>query len=1242
MRMQITSTTLGLIAKKMAISRVGCGQRFPPRFIYSTLIILQLVMSPCVRAVVLWSDLGQAKVQNNAAGRDILGGLVRRDDAANDTLYFKFHVNPLSDRDTEEYFAALELFEDGHEHLGIGNAPKAWAYSAFFNEASGDYIDLHSASHGTNVAQESVKYEYPQRGDEVTLVFKVQYLPGEDDIVTVWLNPDLGSGATEVVQGENRTTQFNANGSFDEIRLRHSGRGEGWIFSDMAIATSFNDFVDTSSAKLSVAPPDLLRSAFTLNFKIWDKSKGLPGNSVRALAATADGYVWVATGEGLARFDGIRFTSFKVNAEMPPAKILLMVADHEGSLWLGNDDRSLIRWRNGHFRRFTAQDGLPPGAITALSEDSFGHLWIGTESGLTVWLNSKPVLTNLTARLRGQSISAIACGSDGTVVIGIKGMGILRFSNDSFLPVSEPSLDDLLKETHSIFIDGVGRLWIGAGEDSLLCQTGRSWRRYPVPRQLAKSAITTFAEESNGTIWAGSLGGGLIQIRDENLLAVITTNGLAVNSIRSLLCDAAGKLWLGSGNGLFRLERKNLIQLGQSEGLGAGGVQGMLEVIPGLIWAAKMDDGLYRWDGRNFSRLSAKGVGAQDIRILTLLLASDGSCWAGGKDGLLRFKDPRAVADEAQRFDLPGQTIAALAEGDDGFLWIGTREGRLLQLDKGEWKSPIEFTQTNPITAIVAGKESGLWIGTEGSGLLHVKGGRRQRFNRTNGLTSDFIEALHLDEDGSLWIGTAGGGLNRIQNHRVSAISSNEGLPERFISQILKDAYGRLWLGGASGITCIKIRELNDQLEGRITSIRSRSFGRAEGMSSEECASGFSPSGLKSKSGLLWFPTESGIAIVDPQSLQRDSAMPKVLVEDLLVDGVSGGDIVDRTSNSVPLQIKPGKHHIEFHFTALNADDPEQVRFRYKLEGLDQDWVEAGNRRSALYNYVPPGNYQFRVAAHTHDGIWASSETHLEFNVQRYYWLTWWFLALTSVALVASVGGSVRFLEKRKSLRRLKRLQQERALERERARISQDLHDEMGAKLCRISFLSEHARREGASQEDLQNQINGISEASREVLHSLDEIVWAVNPRNDTLEHTASYIGQYVEEYFQMTGVTCELQIPPQLPDCPLSSQIRHHLFLAVHEALTNILKHSGATHAIIAMSVIENALEITIQDNGAGFAVADIEAQGMSATSDTDGLKNMNLRLAAIGGECWIHSEPRRGTNIKLTLPLPLTQATS
>ena len=301
-------------------------------------------------AVVLWSDLGETLVQGSGIGRDILGGAVKRDEASTNALYFKFHVDPRSDVSTEEYFAAFELFEKGAQRLAVGNSLKAWAYSAFntaetgeSNTVSGD-MDLHSSEPEPSGIGALFPYEFPRRGNERTIVFKVQYTGSTNDLVTVWLNPDLSPGATEAGQPESLTTIFKANASFDEIHLRHGGGGKGWTFSDMAIATSFSDLLGG-------------HGSLPFSFRSWQE-QGLPQIFVRALAQTSDGYIWAGSDEGVVRFDGVRFSSFGFREKLRSGPVRALFGDSSGALWIGSVGSGLIRWQSGQFTTFTMRDNL--------------------------------------------------------------------------------------------------------------------------------------------------------------------------------------------------------------------------------------------------------------------------------------------------------------------------------------------------------------------------------------------------------------------------------------------------------------------------------------------------------------------------------------------------------------------------------------------------------------------------------------------------------------------------------------------------------------------------------------------------------------------------------------------------------------------------------------------------------------------------------------------------------------------
>ena len=1199
-------------------------------------------------AVILWSDSGSTLVRENGGGTDILEGAVKRDDTSNDTLYFKFHLNPLSDVTTEEYFAAFELYDSDLERLGIGNALQAWAYSAFLGhdgvtEAAKDgYIDLHSSKPEPAAGNGASGYEFPRRDVERTIIFKIQYVPGGDDIVTVWLNPDLGPGANEVYQPESLTTRFNADASFDEIHLRHGGAGGGWIFSDMAIATSFNDFVDSSSAKPGGAIPGGGMGTGLLSFRSWQREQGMPRGPLRTLAQTPDGYLWIGSDEGLSRFDGVQFTPVAFTSGRPFGSVRALFTDSRGALWIGSASNGLVRYEKGRFSTMT-RDRSPIGEpITAFAEDERQQLWVGSEAGVAICkdghLDSLPG-SNLA--LEGKTITALSKGTNGTMWAAVAGKGVFQFKDGKWIQLVDASMDALLQDPHCLLVDKQKRLWIGAGNDFLLCGDGEQWRRYRVPHHSLRSYVTTLAEELDGTIWAGSAGEGLFEVKAGQLAAVNAGDGIADNMIMALEVDNEGKLWVSTESGLNRLERKGVFVFSQSEGLGYGAVRGLAEVAPGVIWVMKPNDGLYRWEGGKFNRLTAAGLLPRDPAIGAMLIARDHSCWVACREGLLHFKDPQAVADESRLFALANVNIISLAEDAEGNIWAGTREGQMWKLTAGKWIRQFNFVQPKAITSILPCADGSIWTGTDGGGLYRQKDGRWSHLDKHSGLASDSIRALYSGSRNALWVGTMNG-LSRWRDGKFVTFTSREGLPDDSIFQITEDDAGRLWLGTSRGIVCVSEHDFEELAAGRTTMLYPRIYGKTDGLLSEECVSGFFPAGLKTKSGLVWFSTLKGAVAVDPGHLPAVAPPPIASLEEVLVDGksISGFDGLnsradgDEGEGVSRLRIPPGRHNVEFQYGGPSFDAPEQTHFRYQLEGLDVGWFDAGPRRTAPYNYVPPGKYRFRVVAGNSEGEWNPVGAGIDLVVARHFWQAWWVITLGGMGILAAVGGGARFVEKRKLQRRLIRLEQERALERERTRIAQDLHDEMGAKLCRISFLSEHAKRGASKPGEIQNQIASISDAARDVLHSLDEIVWAVNPQNDTLEHVASYLGQYAQDYFQLTGIECEVDLPAQLPVHPVSSQVRHHLFLSVHEAFTNILKHSGATRSKLAISCNHSEFTIRVEDNGSGIngslskSAEDISVPG-------DGLANMRQRMADIGGDCRIESEVAHGTRVQFVFPL-------
>jgi signal transduction histidine kinase len=639
------------------------------------------------------------------------------------------------------------------------------------------------------------------------------------------------------------------------------------------------------------------------------------------------------------------------------------------------------------------------------------------------------------------------------------------------------------------------------------------------------------------------------------------------------------------------------------------------------------------------------GLTGRDPQVNSLLLARDGSCWVADAQGLLHFKNPKANADESDAFPLAKLNVISIAEDREGGIWAGTREGELWRLWRGDWIVQTNRWQPHAITSIVQDADGSMWIGTEGGGLYSSKDGPSAHFDKGGGLLSDLIRTLYLDPEDTLWIGTAGGGLSRLRHGSIITFTTREGLPDNTISEILEDNLGRLWLGSNRGIACVSKHELDDLADGRISAVYPQIYGRAEGMLSEECTGGFCPAGLKTKSGTLWFPTLKGIMVADPRPRAVEAPAPSVMIEEVLLDGVPGPGLRVHSSNTgvnaekaempapelEPLHIPPGKHRIELRYTGLSFDAPERVRFRYQLEGLDPGWVEAGTRRTAFYNYVPPGDYHFRVNACKSDGVWNEASARLDLIVSPHFWQAWWFIGLASLGVFGAVGGAARFVEKEKHQRRLKHLEQERALERERARIAQDLHDDLGSSLTRISLLSGLAKADKDNPSQVEIHANKLSQSAAQTVRALEEIVWAVRPGSDSLQSLVEYIAHFANELFEADTARCRLDLPHNLPTRALPPEVRHNMFLVVKEALTNALKHASAREVRVQAKASANALEILVQDDGRGFNPGSPPGHGKR-----NGLGNMLRRAEAIGGTLGLQSTPGKGTTVILTVKFP------
>jgi signal transduction histidine kinase/streptogramin lyase len=579
-----------------------------------------------------------------------------------------------------------------------------------------------------------------------------------------------------------------------------------------------------------------------------------------------------------------------------------------------------------------------------------------------------------------------------------------------------------------------------------------------------------------------------------------------------------------------------------------------------------------------------------------------------------------------------------LFEDSHGAVWIGQRNTRTLARVQSNRVETITLPQSLPqvdVRAMAEDAAGTLWFGTDGTGLLRWQGGQFTRYTRANGLGSDFVWALRPEPDGALWIGTYGGGLTRLKDGRAVTCTTRHGLVDDVICHIADDGQGQYWFSSNQGIFRVSKAELNQFAEGRQGRIHCVAYGKSDGLPTMECEGGCQPAGCRSGDGRLWFPTIRGLVVVDPGEASANPPAPPVHIERIVVDGkiVEAGHWQRHSETRNPkseirMEIDPGARRLEFHYTGLNFSSPDKLRFRHKLEGVDAEWVDTGGQREASYHQLAHGAYTFRVQACNREGVWNQAGDHITFTVLPYFWQTGWFAALSLLSFGGTVGWAVRHVLRRRHQRQLQIVQQLHAVERERTRIARDIHDDLGGSLTEIGYLGALAVRDSQSLPEAREQIGRIVDRTRELARRLDETVWAVNPKNDSISHLATYVCHFAREFLEPTGVRCRLDVAPELPEATLRAEVRHSVFLVVKEALNNAVKHSAATELKLCLAASDGAMTIEIADNGRGFA-----AETQSETGN--GLRNMAERMAEAGGEFQLRSVPGQGTTVCLRLPL-------
>lgn len=759
----------------------------------------------------------------------------------------------------------------------------------------------------------------------------------------------------------------------------------------------------------------------------WTADAGLPQNSVICLAQTDDGYLWMGTQEGLARFDGVRFKVFDPkNSTFPDIFVSSLLKDRDGTLWIGTQGAGLTHYANGSFRVYTTREGLPHNYAYVLYQDHAGSLWIGTQGGgLAKLENGRFVTYGVPEGLVDKIVWAITEDHEGSLWIGTN-HGLTRFQSGQFRTwtVRDGLPSDIIR---TLFTDKDGVLWVGT-ESGLVTRKDGAWISYTTASGLPSNRISVIYQDRAGTLWFGTDGGGLVRRRSGQFETFTTKEGLSSDLVLSIFEDREGSLWIGStGGGVDQLRDTKFTTYTTREGLPQDVVRSIFQDRSGTLWIGTGGAGLASLKEGQVSTYAAR-EGLLNGLVRALFQDEQGRLWIGTHGGLAELSRGR-IRTYSVAQGLSNPIVYALAGDRNGNLWIGT-EGGLNRFRDGSFQTytTADGLPHDVIRVLHTDQKGNLWIGTRGGGLSCFRNGRFVTYTTKDGLGSNVVLEIHEDAEGALWIGTGGGGLSELQDGKFRTFTSRDGLFDDVIMRILEDSQANLWMTCNKGVFRVAKSQLRDLSGGRRKRVQSISFGKSDGMLSRECNGGSQPAGWQTQDGHLWFPTLKGAVSIDPNDIPINRERPPVIIEEFLVN-----------NSSLPIKgrirLPPGNNKLEFRYTALSFLAPELVRFRYQLERFDRNWVDAAARRIAYYTNVPAGRYRFRVLACNNDGIWSPVGASLDFEQSPFFYNTIWFYALVLTTTVLLGAGSYRLHIRHLKTRQeeLARLVEERTLELESA-----------------------------------------------------------------------------------------------------------------------------------------------------------------------------------------------------------------